>query len=286
MTIWRTSAWATILTGALLAGALLAGTPALAADGMASPWQLSFQTPATPVMEEIVSFHHMLLWLISIITIFVTGLMVYCFIRFNARANPTPSKTTHNTLIEVLWTVIPIIILVVIAIPSFKLLYFGDRAADADMTIKAIGHQWYWSYEYPDNGDFTFDSVMKEDADLKPGEPRLLTPDTMVVVPVNATVRVLVTADDVIHSWAVPAFGVKMDGVPGRINETWFRAEREGTYYGQCSELCGANHGFMPIKVHVVSKAAFDEWVVKAKEEYARADDGVRIADNHTVAAQ
>lgn len=281
MTMWRTSAVVTALIGTLLASA-----SAMAANGMASPWQLGFQEAATPVMEQITEFHTLLLWIISVITVFVTALMVYCFVRFNARANPTPSKTTHNTLIEVLWTVIPIIILVVIAVPSFKLLYFGDRAVDADMTIKAIGHQWYWSYEYPDHGDFTFDAIMKEKDELEEGEPRLLATDETVVVPVDTSVRMLVTADDVIHAWAMPAFGVKQDGVPGRINETWFKATKEGTYYGQCSELCGRNHGFMPIKVQVVSKEAFAEWVVKAKEEYARVDDGVRVADTRAVQTQ
>ena len=281
MTKWRTSAVAAALIGSLCASA-----SAQAAEGLATPWQLTFQKAATPVMEQINDFHNLLLWLITAITIFVTALMVYVFIRFNARANPNPSKTTHNTLIEVAWTVIPIIILVVIAVPSFKLLYFGDRAVNADMTIKAIGYQWYWAYEYPDHGDFTFDAIMLEDDERGENDPRLLATDEAVVVPVNKSIRVLVTAEDVIHAWAVPAFGVKMDGIPGRINETWFKATKEGTYYGQCSELCGVRHGFMPITVKVVSQEEFDAWVEEAKEEFARVDDGVRIADADSRSAE
>jgi cytochrome c oxidase subunit 2 len=203
-------------------------------------------------------------------------------LRFRASANPVPSKTSHHTLVEVVWTVVPILILIVIAVPSFKLLYYGDKSPDAQLTIKAIGHQWYWSYEYPDNGNFTFDSNIVQEADLKPGQPRLLTTDNVVVVPVNTDVRMLVTAADVIHSWAMPAFGVKKDGVPGRLNETWFRVEREGTYYGQCSELCGQLHGFMPIEVKAVSKEAYAKWVEEAKKQFASLDgesSSPRLAD-------
>jgi cytochrome c oxidase subunit 2 len=227
-----------------------------------------------------------LLIIITVIAVFVTALIGYAMFRFRESRNPVPSKTTHNTLLEVAWTVIPVIILVVIAIPSFKLLYFEDKAADPDMTIKAIGHQWYWSYEYPDNGDFTFDSLIVPEEDLKPGQPRLLTTDTAVVVPEDTQVRLLVTADDVIHSWAMPSFGVKMDAVPGRINETWFQTPKlseltqktdDGAiFYGQCSELCGVNHGFMPIEVKVVTKEAYAKWLAFAKKEYASKDDGNR----------
>jgi len=218
----------------------------------------------------------MLLIVIVLITLFVTALMAYVMIRFRASKNPVPSKLTHNTPIEVIWTVLPILILVFIAIPSFKLLYFEDRAADADMTIKVTGHQWYWEYEYPDHDELTFDSYMVADDELEPGQLRLLTVDNPVVVPVGATVRVLLTSpsDGVIHSWAVPALGVKTDTVPGRLNETWFKVEKEGWYYGQCSELCGVNHGFMPVAIHAVSQADFDQWVEEAKEEFASADQG------------
>ena len=206
------------------------------------------------------------------ITVFVLGLMVYVMVRFNAKANPVPSKTSHNTLIEVVWTVIPILILLVIAVPSFRLLY--DQATpEADMTIKATGYQWYWGYEYPDHGDIAFDALMLEDDELQPGQPRLLTTDNAVVVPVDTTVRVLVTAADVIHNWAMPAFGVKMDAYPGRLNETWFRANQTGIYYGQCSELCGIRHSFMPIMVKVVEKEEFTAWVEQAKVEFASYDE-------------
>ena len=196
----------------------------------------------------------------------------------NEKRNPVPTRTTHNTLIEVIWTAVPVIILVIIAVPSFKQLYLNDVIPEADMTIKAIGHQWYWTYEYPDNGKFSFDSNMIASDQLKKGQVRLLETDTVVVVPVNATVRVQVTADDVLHAWAIPAFGVKIDAVPGRLNETWFKATREGTYYGQCSELCGVNHGFMPIRVDVVSKGKFDAWVAKQRQAQAPADAGRSLA--------
>lgn len=250
-----------VLTFLSLGGLALASQP--------TPWQLGFQPAASPVMERIVGFHDWLLIVITVITIFVLVLMVYVMIKFNARVHPVPSKTTHNTILEVAWTVVPILILVVIAVPSFKLLYYSDSAVDAEMTIKAVGNQFFWSYEYPDHGDLTFDAVIVDEEDLGEGQPRLLTTDNAVVVPVNTTVRLLLTANDVIHAWAMPAFGVKADAVPGRLNETWFSANKEGVYYGQCSELCGTNHGFMPIMVKVVSKTDFADWVLKAKEEFA-----------------
>ena len=253
-----------------LNGAALAGQP--------RPWQLGFQEAATPVMRDIVALHDFLLGIIIVIALFVTALMIYVMWRFNAKRNPVPTTTTHNTKIEVLWTVIPVIILVVIAIPSFRLLYFSDVVPKADLTVKAIGHQWYWSYEYPDHGNFSFDSVMIPDDEIKAGQLRLLEVDNRVVVPINKTVRVIVTADDVLHAWAVPAIGVKIDAVPARLNETWFKADREGVYYGQCSELCGTNHGYMPIRVDVVSQEKFDAWVKKARKEFANDDapDGTR----------
>ena len=246
---------------------VLSGGLALAAQP--TPWQMGFQPAASPVMEWVDGFHDFLLVVITLISVFVLALMIYVFIKFNAKANPTPSRTTHNTTIEVLWTVIPIIILVVIAVPSFKLMYYADRAVDADMTLKVAGNQFFWTYEYPDHDELTFDAIMVDEADLKDGDLRLLTTDNAVVLPVDTTIRLLLTANDVIHAWAVPAFGVKMDAVPGRLNETWFRIDREGMYYGQCSELCGSNHGFMPIMVKAVSKDEFAAWVEKAKEEFA-----------------
>ena len=252
--------------GTALSGAAQASQP--------TPWQLGFQPAASPTMERIDSFHDLLMWIIVVITAFVMILLAIVIIRFNARANPTPSRTTHNTLLEVAWTVIPVVILVIIAIPSFKLLYFMDRTDEAEMTIKAIGHQWYWSYEYPDHDGLTFDSLMIEDEELQEGQPRLLATDTRVVLPVDTNIRLLITADDVLHAWAIPAFGVKMDAVPGKLNETWVRVDREGVYYGQCSELCGVNHGFMPIAVEVVSKEAFAIWVEQAKQEFASQGGG------------
>ena len=254
-----------------MAGAALAAMPATALANSV-PWQLGLQEAVTPVMERVHSFHNLLLFIITFIALFVLVLLLIVMFRFNARRNPVPSKTSHNTLIEVLWTVVPIMILVVIAIPSFRLLYYSDRTADAEMTIKAIGVQWYWTYEYPDHDNFTFDAVMKEDDELGPGEPRLLATDNAVVVPTDTNIRLLVTAEDVLHTWAIPSFGVKLDGVPGRLNETWFRVEKPGVYYGQCSELCGIRHGFMPIMVRAVPKNEFDAWVEEAKEEFARAD--------------
>jgi cytochrome c oxidase subunit 2 len=264
------------------------GEAAQAAVGKAVPWQLGFQGAATPVMRELNSFHNMLLVIIFTIAIFVMCLLLYCFVKFNAKRNPTPTKTSHNTLLEVIWTAVPVLILVVIAIPSFKLLYFADRAEDAEMTIKAIGHQWYWSYEYPDNGDFTFDAVMLEDDERTGDQPRLLATDNAIVLPVDTSIRLLTTASDVIHSWAIPAFGIKLDAVPGRINETWMRIEAPGLYYGMCSELCGIRHGFMPIMVKAVPKDEFRAWVEKAKREFAKNDGEtpLRVAQINAAAAR
>jgi cytochrome c oxidase subunit II len=266
------------LLSPLIAVPLLLLTGGFVLAAQPEPWQLGFQPAATSVMERIESLHDLLLWIIALISLFVLALVAYACVRFRASRSTAPSRRTHNTVLEIAWTAVPVLILVVIAIPSFKLLYYQDIVPDADLTIKAVGHQWYWSYEYPDNGNFTFDSYMVADADLQPDQPRLLATDTAVVLPVGTTVRVLVTATDVLHSWAVPAFGVKMDAVPGRINETWLRIEEPGTYYGQCSELCGTNHGFMPIMVEAVSKDEFEAWTKQAQEEYARAG-GVDVAN-------
>jgi len=260
--------------GVLYSG--LASAAAYAAQPL--PWQTGLQPAATPVMASINDFHNLLLVIITLVAAFVLALLVYVMWRFNEKRNPVPSRTTHNTLIEVVWTVVPIIILVIIAVPSFKQLYMNDVVPKADMTVKAIGHQWYWSYEYPDHGKFSFDSNMIAPADLKPGQVRLLDTDTVVVVPVNTTVRLQVTADDVIHAWTIPAFGVKIDAVPGRLNESWFKVTQEGTYYGQCSELCGVNHGFMPIRVDVVSKEKFDAWVTRQRKAQAPTGDSRSLA--------
>jgi cytochrome c oxidase subunit 2 len=258
---------------AVVAAAILAGAEAaLAGVGQPSPWQLGLQQSVTPVMDSVVWFHDLLLWLITAIALFVLVLLVIIMVRFNARANATPSKTTHNTLLEVVWTLVPVIILVAIAVPSFKLLFLQQTIPAADVTVKAIGKQWYWSYNYPD-AKFEFDSLMVQDKDRKPDQPRLLAVDNEMVVPVNKVVRVQVIGADVIHAFAVPSFGIKIDAVPGRLNETWFRASREGMYYGQCSELCGKNHAYMPIAVRVVSDRDYAAWLDQAKKKFAASEE-------------
>ena len=254
-------------TYAVTIGVMLgSAATALAAPGQPSSWALGLQEAASPVMADITWFHNFLLVLITAITVFVLALLLIVMIRFNARANPNPSRTTHNALIEVVWTIAPVVILLAIAVPSFRLLFLELDAPKADLTVKATGKQWYWSYDYPDNGNFEFDSILVEDKDLKPDQPRLLTVDNEMVVPVNKVVHVLVTGADVIHSFAVPSFGIKIDAVPGRLNDTWFKATSEGHFHGQCSELCGKDHAFMPITVRVVNDAEFAAWVAQEKK--------------------
>lgn len=261
------------LAAGVFATAMLASAGANAQMGQPAPWQINLQDAVTPVMENIHSFNFLLITIITAITLFVLVLLVIVAVRFNERANPVPSKTSHNTMIEVAWTVIPVLILVLIAIPSFRLLHLELNIPKPDLTVKVTGHQWYWSYEYPDNGGFGFDSYMVAEKDLKPGQPRLLSVDNEVVVPINKNIRIQVTAADVIHSFAVPSFGVKIDAMPGRLNESWFKITREGVYYGQCSELCGRDHAFMPIAVRAVSEADFNAWVAQAKAKFASAKD-------------
>ena len=250
---------------------LAASGAALAGVGQPSPWQMGLQQSVTPVMDNIVWFHDFLLYLITAITLFVLVLLLIVIFKFNARANPIPTKTTHNTLLEVAWTLIPVIILTAIAVPSFKLLFLQQTIPQADLTVKAVGKQWYWSYGYPDS-KFEFDSIMLQDKDRKPDQPRLLAVDNEMVVPVNKVVRVQVIGADVIHAFAVPSFGIKIDAVPGRLNETWFKANREGVYYGQCSELCGKDHAYMPIAVRVVNDKDYAAWIEQAKKKYAGND--------------
>lgn len=255
------------LLGLAVAGVTLAATgPASAELGQPAPWEYKLQESATEVMDNITSFHNLLLIIITVITLFVLALLVAVMVKFNARANPVPSRTTHNTLLEVAWTLIPVLILVTIAVPSFRLLFLELDVPKADITIKATGKQWYWSYAYPDNGKFEFDSLLAQDK-----QPRLLGVDNEMVVPVNKIVRVQTTGADVIHSFAVPAFGIKIDAIPGRLNETWFKATKTGMFYGQCSELCGKDHAYMPIAVRVVSDQEFASWVEAAKKKYASA---------------
>ena len=257
---------------------LMAASVALAALGHPTPWQTGLQDAGSPVMENIIWFHRLLLIVTTLITVVVLALLVWVMVRFNQRAHPEPSRTTHQTSVEVAWTVIPIAILVFIAVPSFRLLFLEQNIPPADVTVKATGKQWYWSYGYPDQGKFEFDSLMIQDKDLKPDQLRLLSVDNAMVVPVNKVVRVQVTASDVIHSFAVPSFGIKIDAIPGRLNETWFKATKEGIYYGQCSELCGKNHAYMPIAVRVVSDSDFNAWLEDAKKKYARGDGSVPTA--------
>jgi cytochrome c oxidase subunit II len=252
----------------MTATTLFAGAgAALAEIGQPSDWQIGMQESVTPVMDDITSFNTFLFWITTGIALFVLILLGIIIVRFNARAHPVPSRTTHNTVLEILWTIVPVIILATIAVPSFRLLFLELDVPKADLTVKATGKQWLWTYSYPDNGNFEFNSTYVADKDLKPGQPRLLTVDNEMVVPVNKIVHVLVTGADVIHSFAVPSFGIRIDAIPGRINDTWFKATREGTYYGQCSELCGIDHSFMPIVVHVESEADFNAWVTQQKQQ-------------------
>ncbi|WP_339832098.1 cytochrome c oxidase subunit II [uncultured Parvibaculum sp.] len=262
------------------------GLVAAAFAGQPHDGGLGLQASASPVMDDIIWFHDFLLWIITIIVVFVTALLAIVILRFNRKSNPNPSRTTHNTLLEVAWTVIPVMILVVIAIPSFRLLYKQVVIPEAELTVKAVGYQWYWGYEYPDHGDISIISNMIPDDQLQPGQPRLLAADYDLVVPVDTTVRVIVTAADVIHAFAVPSFGVKIDAIPGRLNETWFRAERTGMFYGQCSELCGTRHAFMPISVKVVTREEFDEWVAQEQQAALGGTGRLKLAEAPAVEAR
>jgi cytochrome c oxidase subunit 2 len=242
-------------------------------NASATDWQLSFQNPATDLMKEVITLHNGILIVMTVITLFVLFLLFYVSFRFSAKRNPVPSTTTHNTIIEILWTAIPIVILVVMAIPSFKLLYKQEKSDSYDMTVKVIGHQWYWEYEYPDHGNFYFESYMIEEEDLQKGDLRLLTVDNPLVIPANKNIQILITAGDVLHSWAMPSMGIKTDAVPGRLNETWINVKEPGTYRGQCSEICGRGHGFMPVVVKVLPENEFMAWVNEAKNNYAVNED-------------
>jgi cytochrome c oxidase subunit II len=247
---------------------------AVAGTGIPTPWETGMQGMVTELGRDVSNFHTYLVWLISAICLFVLGLIVAIVVRFSENRNPVPSRTTHNTLLEVAWTIVPVLILVAIAIPSFRLLRQQLITPPADMVVKVTGYSWYWGYEYPadQGGGFKFDSNMVETKDLKPGQPRLLTVDNEMVVPVGKTVKVQVTAADVLHAFAMPSFGIKVDAIPGRLNETWFRAEAEGVYHGQCSELCGNGHPYMPITIRVVSEQQYAAWLTEAKQKFASAD--------------
>lgn len=251
---------------------------AMAGKGMADPWQLNLQEPASPLAQSVTDFHDILLVVITLITLFVLGLLIWVMVKFNEKSNPVPTRTSHNTLIEVVWTVVPVLILLIIAIPSFQLLYQSDDVADAEMTLKVTGYQWYWGYEYPDQGGIAFEAYIKDDAELLPGEPRLLTTDTAVVIPVKTNIQVLITSADVGHAWALPANGHKTDAWPGRTNHLPLYIDEPGMYYGQCSELCGRNHGFMPIMVKAVTKEEFDAWVATQQASMGITSPAVDVA--------
>jgi cytochrome c oxidase subunit II len=270
---------------ALRTSALWALAPVLVGTALPVPcwaqqprdWQLGMQPAATPVLEQITSFHNWLLIIIFLISVFVLGLLLFTMIRFHHSRNASPTRTTHNPVIEILWTVVPVLILVAIAIPSFKLMYYMDRVPDAAMTIRVTGHQWYWSYAYPDQ-KISFDSNIVADKDLKPDQPRLLTVDNPLVVPADTNIRVLITSTDVIHSWFIPSFGVQEYAVIGRANQSWFNVERPGTYYGECNQICGINHSHMPIEVVALAKPDFDKWLDGAKKKFADAAPDNRAA--------
>ena len=250
-------------------------TSVASADDAARPTQLGLREAASPQMERIISFHDdLLMWIITVIVIFVTALLVWVALRYNAKANPTPSKTTHHVGLEILWTAIPVIILIVIAVPSFKMLYYLDRVEEPDMTLKVTGYQWYWGYDYQDSEGVSFLSYLipEDEIDESKGQKRLLSTDNPVVLPIDTNIQILITAADVLHAFTVPAFGIKKDAVPGRLNETWVRIDKPGTYFGQCSEICGKDHAYMPIEIKAVTKEEFKKWLVEAKDKFAALD--------------
>ncbi len=262
------------LRAALIAGLLggagaIAPLPALAQTPQ--PWQLGFQPPQSAVMHGIEGLHSLVLWLMAMVTIFVAALLAYCMWRFRASRNPTPSRISHHTALEVAWTLLPVLILVLIAIPSFRLVYFEDRTSDPGITVKVTGHQWNWEYGYPDNGGFSYISNMIQDEDLKPGDIRHLSVDNKLVVPAGVNVRILTTSGDVIHSFFIPSLGVQRYAIPGRTIETWVRVDKPGVYYGECNQICGTNHSVMPIAVEALSPADFAKWAADAKTKYASA---------------
>jgi cytochrome c oxidase subunit 2 len=260
----RVAGWTGSLIG--LASVLMAGA---AWSAEPRPWQIGMQPPASPTAARIQDLHNLVMVIITVITLFVAGLLVWVAFRYRASRNPVPGRTSHNTVIEVTWTVLPVLILVVIAIPSFRLIYYEDRTSDADLTIKATGHQWYWEYTYPDQGGMHFDSYGITSDSLRPGQLRLLAVDNQLVVPAGKNIRVLTTSEDVIHSFFVPSLGMQRYAIPGRVLETWFRANEPGTYYGECNQICGTNHSDMPISVRALSPDEFNAWLAQAKTKFA-----------------
>jgi cytochrome c oxidase subunit 2 len=249
----------------------MAAAPAIAQDVMGAPvpWGMGLQASGGPIKDAISSFNELVFWLMAGITVFVALLLAYVMVKFNAGANPKPSRNSHNTTLEVAWTLVPVLILLVIAVPSFRLIYYQDRAVDADLTINVQGRQWYWHYAYPDQGGFTFDSYPVQREDIRAGQIAGLSVDNALVIPVGANVRVLTTGQDVIHSFFVPSLGIQKYTIPGRTLETWMRADKPGVYYGQCNQICGVNHWFMPIEVRAVPRAEFDAWASQARTRFA-----------------
>ncbi len=247
----------------------LAAVPAVWAQGVVGgphPWEMGMQRSYGPIKDRIIDLNTLVEVIITIITLFVGGLLIWVMIRYNSKRNPVPSQTSHNTVLEIAWTVIPVLVLVIIAIPSFRLIYYQDRTPDPDMTIKVTGHQWYWEYTYPDQGGLDVESRYVHDEDLKPGQPRLLTVDNQMVIPVGKKIRILTTSSDVIHSFFIPAFGVQRYAIPGRTIETWLEADQIGTFYGECNQICGENHSRMPISVRAVSEPDFKTWAADTKK--------------------
>jgi cytochrome c oxidase subunit 2 len=252
----------------------LSAAPAAWAQGVVGapqPWEMGMQRSYSPIKDRVIELHNEVLVIITLVTLFVGGLLIWVMFRYNSKRNPVPSKTSHNTIIEILWTVVPVLILVVIAIPSFRLIYYQDRTPDPDMTIKVTGHQWYWEYTYPDQGNLDIESRYVHDEDLKPGQLRLLAVDNQLVIPVGKKIRILTTSSDVIHSFFIPAFGVQRYAIPGRTIETWMEADQAGTFYGECNQICGQDHSRMPIAVKAVSEADFEAWVADAKKSASAA---------------
>ncbi|WP_142847312.1 cytochrome c oxidase subunit II [Telmatospirillum sp. J64-1] len=271
------------MLAAFLAASILAMPDTAMADGFPVPWQMGMQEPASPTMERISQLNNLLNVIVLGIVLLVMALVGYAVWRFRASRNPEPAKWSHNTVLEIAWTTVPVLLLLAIAVPSFRLLYFMDRTEEADMTLKVTGHQWYWSYEYPDY-EIGFDAIMVPDEELQPDQLRQLTTDNVVVLPTDTNIRIHLTASDVIHSWGIPSLGLKTDTVPGRLNETWVRITRPGTFYGQCYELCGINHAFMPIMIRAVPPEEFQAWLEEAQEQFAlnKKPDGPQIARAET----
>ena len=249
-----------------------------------TPWEMDMQPAFSPVKQHVIALHDLVMVIITMITVFVAGLLLYASFRFSAKRHPVATRTSHNTVLEIAWTTIPVLILVIIAIPSFRLVYYEDRAVDPDMTIKVTGHQWYWEYTYPDSAGMHFDSYIVDDKDLKQGEPRLLTVDNRLVLPVGKKIRILTTSADVIHSFFIPSLGVQRYAIPGHTIETWVEITKPGEYYGECNQICGTNHSRMPIDVHAVTPADFTAWLASAKSKYTQ-NDAVRFAEAASASA-